>query len=65
MPQDKRKLFDGNYAPFGYIIDGYDIYQRLKAGDVIDSTVVGEWGQLNLVKKSPSFSNVMQGEEET
>ena len=64
MPQDKRKLFDGNYAPFGYIIDGYNIFQSLKAGDVIDSTVVGEWGQLNLVKKSPSFSNVMQGDEE-
>jgi peptidylprolyl isomerase len=63
MPPEKRKLFDGNYAPFGYIIDGYDLYQNLKAGDVIASTVVGEWGQLNLVKKSPSFSNVMQGEE--
>jgi len=64
MPQGKRKLFDGNYAPFGYIITGYDIYQKLRGGDVIESTTVGEWGQLNLVKKSPSFSNVMQGDEE-
>ena len=64
MPQDKRKLFDGNYAPFGYIIEGYDLFQHLKAGDVIDSTFVSEWGQLNLVKKTPSFSNVLQGKEE-
>lgn len=64
MPEEKRKLFDGNYAPFGYIIDGFDVYQKLKGGDVIDATEVGEWGQLNLVKKSPSFSNVMQVDEE-
>jgi peptidylprolyl isomerase len=64
MPLDKRKLFDGNYAPFGYIIDGYDLFQNLTAGDVIDSTLVGDWGQLNLVKKNPSFSNVIQGDEE-
>jgi peptidylprolyl isomerase len=64
MPLGKRKLFDGNYAPFGYIIDGYDLFQNLTAGDVIDSTLVSEWGQLNLVKKNPSFSNVIQGDEE-
>lgn len=64
MPPEKRKLFDGNYAPFGYIIDGYDVFQSLRGGDIIDATDVGEWGQLNLVKKSPTFTNVMQGDEE-
>lgn len=60
--EDKRRLFDGSFAPFGYIIDGYDLYNKLKAGDVIDQTTVDEWGSLNLVKlRRSSFSEVVQG----
>ena len=58
---DKRKLLDGQYAPFGYIVDGYALFNNLKAGDVIDQTYVDEWGTLNLVKlRRSSFSEVVQ-----
>jgi peptidylprolyl isomerase len=50
LPQDRRKVLDGEYAPFGFIIDGTDIYEELQPGDVIDSTLVDEFGALNLVK---------------
>ena len=43
-------LLDGQYAPFGYIVSGSDIYQSLKPGDVIKATTVSERGLLNLVK---------------
>ena len=58
---DKRKLLDGDYAPFGYIIDGYELFNQLKAGDVIEQTYVDEWGTLNLKKiRRSSFSEVVQ-----
>jgi peptidylprolyl isomerase len=50
LPQDRRKVLDGEYAPFGFIIDGYDTYEALQPGDVIESTLVDEFGALNLVK---------------
>jgi cyclophilin family peptidyl-prolyl cis-trans isomerase len=58
-----RHLLDGEYAPFAYIIDGMDVFNRLRAGDVIDSTTVDEFGaQANLVKlRRSSFSEVVQG----
>ena len=58
---NKRKLLDGQFAPFGYIIDGYELFNQLGAGDVIDQTFVDEWGPLNLVKiRQSSFSEVVQ-----
>lgn len=66
LPEEKRGLLDGQYAPFGYIIDGFDIYQSLREGDVIAATDVGKWGQLNLVKiKGSKFSDLAgkEGEE--
>jgi cyclophilin family peptidyl-prolyl cis-trans isomerase len=58
-----RRLLDGEYAPFAYIIDGMDVFNRLRLGDVIDSTTVDEFGaQANLVKlRRSSFSEVVQG----
>lgn len=50
LPQNRRKVLDGEYAPFGFIIDGSDIYEALQPGDVIDSTLVDGFGALNLVK---------------
>ena len=44
------KLLDGQYAPFGYITAGADVYNSLKPGDVIKTTQVSEVGLLNLVK---------------
>lgn len=65
VAEGKRHLLDGDFAPFGYIIDGFDLFQSLKPDDVIDSTVVDELGQLNLVKlRQSSFSEVVQGSEE-
>lgn len=64
MMEEKLTMLDGEYAPFGYIIEGYDLFQKLKPDDVIDSTYVDELGQLNLVKlRQSSFSEVVQGSE--
>ena len=61
----KRSMLDGQYAPFGYIIEGFDVFDSLKPGDVIDSTDVDDFGQLNLVKiRSSTFREVAQGTEE-
>ena len=43
-------LLDGQYAPFGYIVSGSEVYQSLRPGDVIKATFVSEVGLLNLVK---------------
>ena len=46
----RSKLLDGQYAPFGYIVKGSEVYQSLRPGDIIKATYVSELGQLNLVK---------------
>lgn len=46
----RSKLLDGQYAPFGYIVSGSDVYNSLRPGDVIGSTYVSDVGLLNLVK---------------
>lgn len=46
----KTSLLDGQYAPFGYIVEGTDVINALRPGDVIGATYVSELGQLNLVK---------------
>lgn len=62
---EDRALLDGQYAPFGYIIDGFDLFQSLQPNDVIESTTVGEWGEGNLIKvKGNSFSDVLGGLED-
>ena len=54
------KISIGQYAPFGYVIDGLDIMNDLQAGDVISATYVNEWGKLNLKKiRGTSFANAM------
>lgn len=50
MSPKRTRLLDGQYAPFGYIIEGDDVFNSLRPGDVIGSTYVSELGQLNLVK---------------
>lgn len=61
----KRSMLDGQYAPFGYIIEGFDIFDSLQPGDIIDSTIVDGFGQQNLVKiRSSTFKEVAQGTEE-
>ena len=64
LPDNKRHLLDGEYAPFGYIVDGYDLFLSLLPGDIIENTYVDELGQLNLVKlRQSSFSEVVQSSE--
>jgi len=46
----RAKLLDGQYAPFGYIISGADVYSSLRPGDVIKQTDVSAVGLKNLVK---------------
>lgn len=61
----KSSMLDGQYAPFGYIIEGFEIFDSLQPGDVIDSTSVDSFGQLNLVKiRSSTFKEVVKGTEE-
>ncbi|GAX21424.1 hypothetical protein FisN_10Hu002 [Fistulifera solaris] len=59
--ENKRDLLDGEFAPFGYIIEGFDLFQKLQSNDVIEDTIVDEFGQLSLIKiRRSSFSEVVQ-----
>lgn len=57
----RTELLDGQYAPFGYIVKGDDVYQSLRPGDVISATYVSDLGALNLVKIR---KNAFDGDEE-
>jgi peptidylprolyl isomerase len=64
LPDDQRNILDGEYAPFGYIIRGFDLYQQLRPDDVIDATFVDDFGQLNLLKiRESSFKEAAKGAE--
>ncbi|KAL7576750.1 hypothetical protein ACA910_005665 [Epithemia clementina (nom. ined.)] len=64
MPADRRKLLDGKYAPFGYIVQGLDLLDQLQPNDVISDTFVDEWGELNLVKiRTSRFSDIVSQPE--
>lgn len=57
-------LFNKQYAPFGYVIEGLDIMNNLDDGDVITATYVNEWGQLNLKKiRGTSFADALAAED--
>ena len=60
----KRRLLDAEYAPFGFIIEGSELYHSLQPDDIVDATFVDEFGRLNLVKiRESTFSEVAQGSE--
>jgi len=64
LPDSQRNSLDGEYAPFGYIIRGFDLYQQLQPDDVIDATSVDDFGQLNLLKiRESSFKEAAKGSE--
>ena len=46
-----RNLLDGRYAVFGYLVEGKEVLEKLKAGDVIQSAKVVQ-GAENLVSAS-------------
>ena len=57
-------LMDGTYAPFGYIVDGFDVAEEIKPGDIISTATVDDWGMQNLVQgKSPTFESFSLKEE--
>eukprot|EP00804_Cyclotella_cryptica_P009843 CCRYP_014151-RA/>CCRYP_014151-RA protein AED:0.08 eAED:0.16 QI:0/-1/0/1/-1/1/1/0/690 len=58
----RTMLLDGQYAPFGYIVKGSNVYNSLRPGDVIKATYVSDLGQLNLVKIKKNAFEV--GEED-
>ncbi|HEY9900918.1 MAG TPA: peptidylprolyl isomerase [Candidatus Sericytochromatia bacterium] len=49
-----RNLLDGRYAVFGYLVDGKDVLEKLKEGDVIQSARVVE-GAENLVEPQVAY----------
>ena len=57
----RTSLLDGQYAPFGFIVEGADVFNSLRPGDVIGETYVSELGILNLVKIR---KNAFEGEKE-
>jgi len=62
---DEVKLLNENYAPFGYVIGGLDIMERLEPGDMITSTFVNEWGQLNLKRiRGSRFADAMNKDDD-
>ena len=62
LSKQKTRLIDCQYAPFGYVTDGYDLLSNLKPGDVIASTDVSEFGYLSLVKvRGGTFGDIIQG----
>jgi cyclophilin family peptidyl-prolyl cis-trans isomerase len=64
MQDDRRHLLDGEYAPFGFITEGFNLFQTIQPNDIIDETFVDEWGQLSLVKlRQSSFSEAAKGPE--
>lgn len=48
-----RNLLDGRYAVFGYLVDGKEVLEKLKEGDVIESAEVVQ-GAENLVEPQVS-----------
>jgi len=64
MTSGRTSLLDGQYAPFGYVMEGLDIMDNLQGGDVISATYVNEWGQMNLKKiRGTSFADAMNKDE--
>src|SRR4028119_427190 len=48
-----RNLLDGRYAVFGYLVEGKDVLEKLKEGDMIESAKVVQGGE-NLVEPQRS-----------
>lgn len=66
MDATRVKEINGQYAPFGYVIEGWDLMQTLDPSVEISSTYVGEWGRQNLKKiKQSSFSDVINSSDST
>lgn len=59
----RSSLLNGQYAPFGYVLEGFDLMKNLQAGDLISATYVDEWGQMNLKKiRGTSFADALNSD---
>lgn len=64
MVPERASLLNGQYAIFGYILEGLDLMQNLEAGDIISSTYVDEWGLMNLKKiRGTSFVDAINSND--
>jgi Peptidyl-prolyl cis-trans isomerase (rotamase) - cyclophilin family len=64
MVPERTSLLNGQYAIFGYILEGLDLMQNLQAGDIISSTYVDEWGLMNLKKiRGTSFADAINSND--
>jgi cyclophilin family peptidyl-prolyl cis-trans isomerase len=65
MVPERASLLNGQYAIFGYILEGFDLMQNLQAGDIISATYVDEWGRMNLKKiRGTSFADAMNSDDD-
>ena len=70
VPEEMRTdecadLMNGRYAPFAYVIDGFDVLQKLKPGDIIASNKVDDFGLYNLKKiKGSSLTDLIGTDDE-
>jgi cyclophilin family peptidyl-prolyl cis-trans isomerase len=61
LSKQKTRLVDGQYAPFGYITEGFNLLSTLKPGDIIASTDVSEFGYLSLIRvRGSTFGDIIQ-----
>ncbi len=51
-----RNLLDGRYSVFGYLVEGKDVLEKLKEGDVIKSAKVVKGGE-NLVEPQVAYGS--------
>lgn len=64
MMPGRTTLLNGQYAPFGYVLEGLDLMKDLQAGDIIAATYVDESGMMNLKKiRGTTFADAMNSEE--
>jgi peptidylprolyl isomerase len=49
-----RNLLDGRYAVFGYLVEGKEVLEKLREGDVIESAKVVK-GAENLVEPKVAY----------
>ena len=63
---DKTKLMNGRYAPFGYIVDGFDVLQNLRPGDIIAANYVDEFGLNNLKRiRGSTLADLISGDDDS
>lgn len=58
-----RNLLDGRYAVFGYLVEGKEVLEKLKAGDAIESAKVVQGAENLVVNQNSSEENLAVNQE--